>query len=224
MKIVSLFLLSGTFLIAQQPPEIRPLRSFTGVKVSEKIELHLKKGNRESVKLEVDGTEPENVITEVAGDNLKIYFKPGQYKGVKVKALVTYVNLSRLTASSSAHAHAEEPIHSRHFRIHASSDATVDLLLEAEDAEVHVFSAAYVKLKGKATRLTADISSAGTLHALDFRADAVKADVSSAGTAYVYALQELEARASHAGTIGCKGNPPRLITHSSAAGTIKTLD
>lgn len=219
-----LTLLLPGYLLMAQPSEQRMVEKFTGVKVSEGIFLNLKKGEKESVTLEVEGTEPENIITEVSGENLKIYLKPGHYRNVKVKAQITYVQLSRLTASSAAHVYAEGPIHSKYFRIHASSDATIELQIEAEEAEVHVFSAADVGLKGKTAKLIADISSAGSLQALDFRADVVKVEVSSAGSAYVYALRELEARASSAGAIRCKGNPARFITHSSSAGSIIPID
>lgn len=223
MKVVYLLLLSGTIAIAQHS-EVRIPGSFTAIKVSEGIDLYLKKSNRESVKLEVEGTDPENVITELSGEYLKIYLKPGHYRHLKVKALVTYVQLSRLTASSAAHVYSDDPVQSSYLRINASSDATIELSIEAEEAEVHVSSAADVGLKGKATKLIADISSAGSLQALDCRADVVVVEVSSAGMASVHAIKELEARASSAGTIRCKGNPPRFLTHSSSAGKIKAIE
>lgn len=216
-------LLPEVLLLAQHP-EVRTPGSFTGVKVSEGIEVYLKKGNRESVILNVEGAEPENVITELSGDYLKIYVKPGYYRGVKVKAWVTYVQLSRLSASSAARIYSEEPIRSNYIKINASSDATVELPIEADEAEIHISSTADVAVRGRAARLTADISSAGSLNAIDFMADVVMVDASSAGTAIVYAVKELEARASSAGIVRCKGNPQRFLTHTSSAGTIKTID
>lgn len=223
MKIILAMLLPGYFLMAQSL-EQRVLEKFTGVKVSEGINLNLKKGEQESVKLAVEGTHPDNVITEVSGDYLKIYLKPGQYRNVKVKAEITYTQLSMLMASSGARVYSDEPVRAKSIKIHASSDATVELLIEAGETEVHASSAADVTLRGKTSKLIADISSAGSLQALDFRADAVQVDVSSEGTACVHALQELEARASSAGAIRCKGNPARFLTHSSSAGSIRPID
>lgn len=210
--------------VSAQYSEVRTPGSFTGVKVSEGIDLYLKKGYREGVKIETEGLSPESVITEISGDYLKIYLTPGNYRKVKVKAWVTYVQLSQLSASAAARINSAEPIRAKLIKINASSDATIDLPVEADEAEVHVSSAADVELSGKVGKLTAEISSAGTLDALNFNAEAVKIEVSSAGSASIHAANDLEAKAVSAGSIRYKGNPVRSVTHSSSAGTIKKLE
>ena len=53
-----------------QQTETRNLGPFSGVKVAEGIHVYLKKGDKESAKVEVNGTSPDNVLTEVAGSYL----------------------------------------------------------------------------------------------------------------------------------------------------------
>ena len=43
------------FLVLAQDSEVRSVGSFTGVKVGEAIDVYLKKGDKESVKVEVTG-------------------------------------------------------------------------------------------------------------------------------------------------------------------------
>src|SRR5688500_9371850 len=82
-----------------QETETRELDAFSGVKVAEGIAVFLKKGDKERVKIEVTGTDPSNVITEVSGSYLKIHMKDGgRYRSVDAKVYVTYVQLNKLSA------------------------------------------------------------------------------------------------------------------------------
>jgi hypothetical protein len=95
-----LFVFAASTLWAQET-QTRNVAAFSGVKVAENIDVYLKKGTKESVKVEVTGTALSHVITEVSGSYLKVHMAEGRYIGkITVKVYVTYVKVDKLSASS----------------------------------------------------------------------------------------------------------------------------
>lgn len=207
--------------LAQQT-ETRQVGSFSGVSAAEGIDVYLKKGDKEEVKVVVEGTDPSNIITEVSGSYLKVHRKDGRYRpGIDVKVYVTYVNLNKLSASSAGSIFSEETIAARDMKISASSAGTVEVTVDAGALDVSSSSAGDVELKGKARTLSAVVESAGEIDADELEAEEVEAQASSGGSMKVNVRESLEADASSAGSIRFRGNPDRSITNSSSGGSVR---
>lgn len=209
------------FNAAAQQTEERELEAFTGVKAAEGVDVFLTKGDKERVKVEVTGTDPSNVITEISGSYLKVHMKDGRYRSVDAKVYVTYVNLDKLSASSAGSIFSEGTIKTRSMDISASSAGSVEISIEANTIEVSSSSAGDVELKGKATRINIEASSAGEIDAYDLEAEEVDARASSAGSVKIHAKESLHAHASSGGSIRYRGNPDRSNTNSSSGGSVK---
>ena len=209
------------FNAAAQQTEERDLEAFTGVKAAEGVDVFLTKGDKERVKVEVTGTDPSNVITEISGSYLKVHMKDGRYRSVDAKVYVTYVDLDKLSASSAGSIFSEGTIKTRLMDISASSAGSVEISIEANSIEVSSSSAGDVELKGKATRINIDASSAGEIDAYDLEAEEVDARASSAGSVKIHAKESLHAHASSGGRIRYRGNPDRSNTNSSSGGSVK---
>ena len=101
LLVTSIVLLCGLVALAQQS-DVRSVGTFSGVIAGEAIDVYLKKGDKESVRVEVTGTDAANVLTEVSGGYLRIHMSDGRYKNRTVKVYVTYVSLSKIHASSAS--------------------------------------------------------------------------------------------------------------------------
>lgn len=220
-KFLVVAFISIVSIASGQQSENRNVGSFKGVKVAEGIDVYLKKGDKEALRVEVTGIKTGDVITEVSGDYLKIHMSEGRYRDRTVKVYVTYVEISKLSASSASNIFAEGPIKAKQFSLSASSAATIDIELETDDLEVGASSAADLELRGKAGRVEINCSSAGEVDAYNLVAEVVQADVSSGGSAKVNATKEINAHASSGGSIRYKGNPERSNTNSSSGGSVK---
>jgi hypothetical protein len=185
--IMFLFMLSFIGTYAQSTSETRALSKFSGVRAGEAIDVYLKKGDKESAKIEVEGVNLSDVLTEVSGNYLRIQMRSGNYKGRKmVKVYVTYVdNITRMQASSASNIFTEGILKTTTLDIVSASAATIELQLEAETVTVDVASAADVTIEGKAKSLTLEASSAGSVDAYNFECEKVDATVTSAGSAKV---------------------------------------
>ncbi|MFZ2904798.1 MAG: head GIN domain-containing protein [Cyclobacteriaceae bacterium] len=214
------FVWSTTCAIAQQS-ENRSVGSFRGIKAAEGIDVFLKKGDKELLKVEVSGTKLSNVITEVSGDYLKIHMAEGRYNDRAVKVFVTYVELNKLSASSAANIFSEGTIKAKQLAISASSAGTIEAQIDADEVEANASSAAELELKGRARVLQIDVSSAAEVDAYELIADEVEAEASSGASAKVNVVKEITAHASSGGGIRFKGNPERSDTNSSSGGFVK---
>lgn len=218
---ITFALLAFSMMVLAQQSEVRQLSSFTGIKAAEAVDVYLKKGDKESVRVEVTGTSLSNVITEVAGSYLRIHMREGNYRNRNVKAYVTYVSLEKISASSASNVFSDGPIKANQMDISVSSAATVELQLDAGDVTADASSAGDVVLEGRARSLGAEASSAGDVDAYRLECEVVDARASSAGSIKVNATKELTARASSGGDVRYRGNPMKTNSDSSSGGSVK---
>ena len=212
---------SGAFA---QGTETRNLGSFSGVKVAEGIDVYLKKGDKESARVEVEGTDASNIVTEISGSYLKVHMKDGRFQRVDAKVYVTFVTLDKLSASSAGSIYSDESIKAKAMEISASSAGSIEVTIDAESADVSSSSAGDVELRGTVGSITADVSSAGEIDAYDLKAEKVEAEASAGGSLKVSVSKSLVAHASSGGGIRYRGNPDRSITNSSSGGSVKKSD
>lgn len=223
-QILATLVLSTLVLVAHgQRSEMREVGSFRGIRVAEGIDVYLKKGSQESVRVEVGGnTELSHIVTEVAGDYLRIHVREGRFRrNVNARVFVTYRDLDKISASSAANVYTEDVLKTRRLEVECASAASVELDLEVDELKVRVSSAGDVELEGKAGKGDFEVSSAGEIDAYDLEVDILSVEASSAGNAKVNVVKELEARASTAGNIRFRGNPTKSRTDSSTGGSVK---
>ncbi len=206
-----------------QESETRNVGSFTGVKSGEAIDVYLRKGEKESVKVEATGQKLSNIITEVAGNYLKIHLRDNSFFRGKtdIKVYVTYVTLDMISASSASNVFSEGVIKANSIEIRASSAADIEISLEAINVRVDVSSAGDVILEGKAKSIDAEASSSGDIDAYSLLVETASAQATSAGGIKLNVSEGLEASASSGGGIYYRGNPQRTNTHSSSGGSVK---
>lgn len=221
-KLVSVVLLSFiiSYSFAQQS-EVRSVGSFMGVKAAEAIDVYLKKGEKESLRVETTDIRLSDVLTEVSGSYLKIHMRDGNYRKGNVKVYVTYVNINKVSASSASNVFSEGTIHAGSLDVSVSSAASVELAIEAESSMVEASSAGDVVLEGKVKRLEVEASSAGEIDAYGLESEMVEAGASSAGSIKVNVTKQLDAHASSGGSIRYRGAPARTNTDSSSGGSVK---
>lgn len=217
---IALFGLSLVPAFSQQS-EVRKIGSFRGVKAGEAIDVYLKKGDKEEVKVEVTGTALSNILTEVSGTYLRIHMKDGNYKNRDVKVYVTYVNLESISASSASNIFSENIIKNDKMEISASSAATIEISLDVQSLIVDVSSAGDITLEGKTKSLKVEASSAGEIDAYNLTAENVTASAGSAGSIKLTVTKEFNADASSAGSIRYRGTPTKTNTDSSSGGSVK---
>ena len=222
MKALILVLAFSSVVAVAQKTETRSIGSFKGIKSGEAIDVYLKKGDREALKVETSG-ELENVVTEISGSHLKIHLRNNSFfqGNNTVKVYVTYVALDFISASSASNVFSEGVIKTSSMEIHASSAADIEISIEATDVQVSASSAGDVTVEGTAKSINADASSSGEVDAYALQVETADASASSAGSIKLNVSQGLDASASSGGSVRYRGNPQKTNTHSSSGGSVK---
>ena len=224
MRISYIVFLASCFslrVFAQQS-EVRQIGSFQGIRSSEAIDVFLKKGDKESIKVEVSGTDLANVVTELMGSTLKIHMRDQKFLGRRtVKVYVTYTRLEKISASSASNVFSEGVIKSDNLGIAISIAASVEVNVESESLIVEASSAGNSVLEGKVKSLEIEARSAGDIDAYRLESEKVYVRTSSGGSAKINVTKELEAHASSGGSIRYRGNPVKTNTDSSSGGSVK---
>ena len=220
---VFILLLTFSYQVYAQQSQQRNVGSFSGIKVSEGIDVILSQGDKEAVRVEVAGNmKIENVITEVSGSYLKVHLESGNYRQkVDVKVYVTFVKLNKFSASSAGTIFSESPVKADDVEIQTSSAGSIELNLDARRIETSASSAGQIDLKGRGRSLVGEASSAGQIDAYDLECDEVQAEASSGGSIKVSVQNSLTANASSGGSVRYRGNPAKSVTHSSSGGSVK---
>lgn len=221
LGVLFLLMLFAVSVQAQESEE-RNVGSFTGIKVSEGIDVYLKKGDREGVRVEVSGTRLDNVLTEVSGSYLKVHLRSGNIRGkVNIRVYVTYSKLEKLYASSAGNIFSDGVLRTEDLVLQCSSAGNIEIEVDARNIEASASSAGQIEIRGRTKSFEADASSAGQINAYELDSDAANVSASSAGQIRLSVESSLRADASSGGSIRFRGNPSRSITNSSSGGSVK---
>lgn len=221
LPILAIFIAAGAFA---QNHSTRNLSHFDEISAGTAINVTLVKGTHEKAEVIVSGTDAENVITEVSGDELKIHMKKGNYRHVDAKVVVTYVSLEGISISSAAKVKAEEPIRADKMEIDVSSAGKGDINLDVQKLEADISSAGNLRVKGRTGRQEVDVSSAGGYDADDLQCDEAEINVSSGAHASIIATKYLDAQANSGGSIRYKGHPEKEYTSENSGGNVRKAD
>ena len=220
-KFLIVFLACISSAVFAQQTETRSLGSFTAVRVSEGVSVILKKGDKESAKVEVTGGSASAVLTEISGNYLKVHMSEGNHRNLNAKVYVTYVSLQKLFASTAGSIYASEVIKTDNMEIDASTAGTIEVMVDAGRLEAGASSAGEIEAKGQAKIVVASSSTAGEVNANDLQADEAELEASTGGSIKISVKSKIEARASSGGTIRYRGNPDKSNTTSSSGGSVK---
>lgn len=200
--------------------ETRRVTGFDGIKVSSGIDVFIKQGTTEGLKIKSDENLLDVIKTEVRNGTLHIYSEVNIRKAKEKKVYVIYKELNRIRISSSGDIQGANTLKTDRLDVSLSSAGDLDLDVETDEIDISISSSGDAQLTGKTDYLKADLSSAGDLQAYDLEAKKCRIHVSSAGNAKIFVTKDLDASASSAGDIYYKGNPEIKNLRSSSAGGI----
>ncbi|MDO8367836.1 MAG: head GIN domain-containing protein [Saprospiraceae bacterium] len=168
-------------LAAQSATVTRPLASFDKIGISGAYEVvFLKQGDAESVSLDVSGTDPAIIETEVKNGTLHIRTKKGNYSNLKAKITVTYRSLKSVANSGSSDIETLSPIKAEEFEFASSGSGDFKAELDVKDLDIAISGRSDLTLRGNADTQDIAISGSGDVNATALKGS--KADVAISGS------------------------------------------
>ncbi|WP_432714102.1 head GIN domain-containing protein [Pedobacter sp.] len=213
--------------LAQQTKTVA-VQNFTDISVASGIDLYLRQGNSEGLKITSSAELLKDVIIEKKGTSLTIRYKNNVnweriVHSQKIKAYVTYKTLNALSASGGSDVYSQNTIKSSHFAIHSSGGSDVKLDLMTSNLELHSSGGSDVDLRGKATNMEIHASGGSDINAYDFVVENARVNTSGGSDVNIHVTKALEASASGGSEVHFKGNAA-LKDNSSKSGGVKRVN
>jgi hypothetical protein len=203
--------------------ETRNVGSFKSLEVSGAFEVYLVQGSQEEVIIEADDDLIDRIVTKVSGDELEIYVKGTVRSFKKMKAYITFRELSEIEISGAVQLAGGNAMQFDRLDLDLSGACDVQLDMEANKLNLDLSGASKLELNGTVDQIDADCSGASKIYLEGLKARSVYFESSGASTAVLWVTDYLNIEGSGASTIRYKGEPKTLNVESSGATTVKKI-
>lgn len=204
--------------------EVRDVHDFSGISVSNGIELRLGIGSTEKVEIETNENLISKVTTEVHKGILKISINQSSWglnnNHREIKAFVTAKQLESIHASSGSSIMGISEITGDHLSLEASSGSETTLQIKESETVVQSSSGSSMILKGKSDKIELSASSGSKIKADELNSETAIVEASSGSDIYLSVSKSLDAHASSGSSIHYSGKPGSVSKDKSSGASI----
>lgn len=214
------------FSAQAQKKETRNVGSFDYVSLGISGDLVITQGNSNSLVLEGDAEDLENIETYVKDGKLKIRTESNSWFGNdmdKVKIYVTVVKFRGASVSGSGYLTNSNNLKGEDLSLSVSGSGKIELYVESKTLDTHISGSGRIILEGKTDAMELHISGSGGINAIELGANRIDAHISGSGSAKVNVKEEIDAHISGSGSIRYQGNPAKIREKVSGSGSVKSL-
>ena len=204
--------------------ERRKVSEFDAIEVSHGIDVYLTMGSSEQVDVEAAEELLEDLVTEVKGGILKIYFDRPFNWNANANVWIRAKEINMISTSGGVDLRGENVLEAKHLELKASGGSDMKLELHTKSVNVDISGGANIVLSGVTEELLVRSSGGSDVHSMDLVAKKADLEASGGSDIKAYIEEELDARASGGADITYSGNPGYVNTHTSAAGDITHRD
>jgi len=207
-----------------QKTETRDIESFDKISAFGSLEIYLEKGNKESLKLESETVDLNDITVKSEGKTLKISVTEKILSSHReVKVTITYKELRGIIIKGGAEIFDTTEISGDKLEIIAGSGSTLNLKLNLNTLQISVGQGADVTFEGKCKSQEIETSTGGLYNAYYLNCDSTYVKSNTGGLAKVSAIEYLNASASTGGQISYKGEPKIKKENTSLGGSIEKV-
>lgn len=200
----------------------RNVEAFNTIEASGMFELHIKQGDRHSVRLVADENLHELIETEVRGGTLEVHSRENISRAKELDLYITVPKLNGLHLSGAVSVDSEGFIPGDDLSIETSGAAEISLGIRASSIAMSLSGASEVNLSGTAERVAVSASGASEIHMYELQTRSLSLDLSGASEVRCNASESLRVDASGASDIRYRGNP-KVQQSLSGAASIKQV-
>ncbi|PWK28851.1 putative autotransporter adhesin-like protein [Arcicella aurantiaca] len=210
---------------SQNSEEIRKVSNFKGIQISGGIDLYLRQGSTESVKVVADKDRMDKIITENEGGILKIYVESSKHwfdfewkKAKEMRVYVTVKDLNALSATGGSDVYTENKLDLIKLELRATGGSDIRLTLDADELTCSTTGGSDVILAGTATVFKASSTGGSDLKASNLKTNFCSVSSTGGSDAYVWAEKEISISATGGSDVYHKGGA-RVVKSSSTGGS-----
>jgi hypothetical protein len=186
--------------------------------------LEIIQGQNQSVVLEGDQSEMENVITSVDNGRLRIYSKNylGQMHDLKV--YITVKELSDITVAGSGDVVMNSSLKTEDLNLEISGSGNIRVSdLNANKVELQVTGSGNILVKGiSKERIDVNVTGSGDVKASELQTKDADINITGSGSVEIFATENLTNNIVGSGNLYYKGHP-KINSHVTGSGRTREL-
>lgn len=202
----------------------RKVSAFNELEISGAFNVFLTQGPTQLVIVEADDNLMDDIKTEVFGTTLKIEPRHPIHNAKSLKIFITVPVLKHIDVSGAVDIETQTKFKQDDLSIEISGATDAKLELELKKLDIRSSGGCDMKLAGIATVLALDCSGAVDFKGFDLLCEEASIEISGAGNAQVNVSKTLKSNVSGAADVRYKGNPEKVWSDVSGAGSIKKVD
>jgi hypothetical protein len=181
--------------------------------VGDGIDVYLTQSSESSLRVEVEGYDLEDIITEVEGDTLTLSNKANQgiqFRFFEAREATVYLNfahLSALEASSGSDIEGRNDLRLEELTVRASGGSDVELAVHAQSLEFMLSGGSDLDVSGDTQSLAIEASGGSDVSARSLESERAKVTVSGGSDASVRASAAIVIDARSGSDVSVYGNP-----------------
>lgn len=196
-------------------------QKFTGIKVSNSLEVVIEQGDNIEVRVEADDNLQKSIFTKVENGVLIISCEYDNFINVSSKKVIVKMpTVETLKASSGSSISNNKSLIIAALTINSSSAATINLKMESDKIKCEASSGSKIYLSGLALQLETTASSGSQIDAKDLAANEIIAKSSSGASISVHPIVNLQATASSGSSITYNKVPKQIEKKTSSGASI----
>ena len=207
--------------------EDRSVSGFDSLSVGSGMNLFLKQGSIESLRIEAEDNILPMILTAVKNGKLEIKYKNFLIEGFglnpnkSINVYLTVKDLKEIDISSGVRIESEE-IKSDSLKIDVSSGAEGNMIIISKKLVVGLSSGSNLEISGQVDSQDIDLGSGGEYSAKDLISKTVVINASSGSNAVVNASENLDVKISSGASVEYAGSP-KVISDISSGGRLTNI-
>ena len=209
---------SGHIIIEERNPG-----QFTGIHSAGSIDVEIKKGPEQMVKIEGDDNILQYVITTTEKGILTVNYKSNiSFMNVHVKVYVTSPTLNKIYVSGSAGIVAKDTLFDPSLiDLNIGGSGEIKAIVKSPSIVADVSGSGSLTLSGLTKNFNANVSGSGDIKCHELMSENTVVKVEGSGSAHVYASVAIDADVSGSGDIFYRGNPGSPKISKSGSGSVQ---
>ena len=227
--ILAVVLFAGAGLTHAKASEIvdRHLSGFNSVSVAGSFDVFIVQGSSESVKVEAPSDVMDHIITEVNGNELKIYNKRdnwnwgdwfGNHK--KIAVYVSIKDVNSISLSGSGDVFFKEGLSTNSLRLRISGSGDILGKVDVKTLESSVSGSGDLKISGRADNSTVSVVGSGNFTGRNLVTITTAVRVTGSGDADVNASDRVDASVRGSGDVRYTGGAKNVSSSKTGSGDI----
>mgnify|MGYP002645013166 FL=1 len=189
--------------------EQRSVTAFSGIAVSQGINLYVTPGENYSITVKTDDNILPYLKTEVEENTLRVHFPENvQIKNAQsLEVQVTLPQVKKLSVTTGAMLKSTQLLKCTNIDLKATTSGVMTLDLEAVTVKTSITTSGDIYLKGKAEKIDVQMSTSGNLNAADFPVKFANIKGTTGAKATIEVSELLEYYMSTGSDLMYRGNP-----------------